>query len=219
MVEKDGNIARPCILHQPQHRDQHHDRAEQCIKEEFIGRVNPVGAAPYPDNQVHRDQNSFKEYVKQENILGRKHTDHENFHDQESSHIFSDAVLYTVPARADTDRHQEHRQHDEQHGNAVYSKRPCKITEQVYSLNILPLRTTNIEIGPQHDTQNESHQRSGKCQNSGSLRFNKETDNGGQHRQRKHERQDWEIKLVHQFAPRTIIHVTAAASPINITSA
>ena len=111
-VQQSRNIRRAGKLDHPQHSDQHHERAEQGVEEEFVRRVNPVLSAPNTDDQIHRDQASFEEDVEQQQVLRRENANHQRFHKQERGHILTDALLYRGPACADANRHQEHGQHD-----------------------------------------------------------------------------------------------------------
>ena len=54
---------------------QHQERAGHGIDEELDGRVEAVGAAPYPDDEIHRDQHHLEEDVKEKQIEGDKDAD------------------------------------------------------------------------------------------------------------------------------------------------
>ena len=75
------------------HGDQHQHRAEQGVEEEFVARLDPLGAAPDADDQVHRDQAAFEEDVEQEQVLRREDAEHQRLHQQEGGHIFGHALL------------------------------------------------------------------------------------------------------------------------------
>jgi hypothetical protein len=62
---------------------------------------------------------AFEEHVEQHHIERAEHADHQRLEDQEGDHVFLDALLHRLPARQDAQRHQEGRQDDEQHRNAV----------------------------------------------------------------------------------------------------
>ena len=95
------------------------------VEEELVAGLDPLGAAPDADDQVHRDQAAFEEDVEEEQVLRREGAHDERLHQQEISHIFGHALLDRAPASADTDRHQESGEHDQQQGDAVDAERPA----------------------------------------------------------------------------------------------
>ena len=208
-----GDIGRADLVHHPQHGDQHQHRSEQRVEEELIGGVDPVLPAPYADDQVHRDQAGFEEYVEKEQILRAEDADHQRFHEQERRHVLANPLLNRVPACKDADRHQEHAEHDQQQGDTIDAERIAENREDLRALGKLPLRSANIEIDPEQDTQCQVGQRRDKRDDARLLGADHEAGDCRQKRNRQHYRQDRET--VHQ--KRT--HVMAATSPISMTSA
>jgi hypothetical protein len=64
-----------------------------------------------------------------------------------------------VPAGADADRHQEHRQHDQHQRDAINAQLPGEAREQRRAFGELPLRAADVVIGPQHGAEREIDQR------------------------------------------------------------
>ena len=180
-------VGRASIIDHPQHRNQHQDRAEQSVEEELIARVYAVIAAPNAYDEIHRDEARLKEDVKQEDVLRGEHADHQQFHQQESGHILANALGDAVPACKDTDRHQEHAQHDQHEGDAINAQGIAKPCEQISLFGKLPLRPTNFVIGPKHNAQCQIDQRGDQCGLACSLRSNKQTDDCTCKRHKQHD--------------------------------
>ena len=200
-------------IRHPQHRDQHQDRAEQRVEEELVAGVDAVRAAPDADNQEHRDQAAFEEDVEQEQVLRGEGADHQHFGDEERRHIFGHAPRDRLPARADTDRHQEHGQFDQQQREPVDAERPAEAAEQRHVLDELPLRAAILEMAPQHDAEHEIDQRRAQRQPLGRLARQEQAGDRRDRRNGDHEGE--ERKAVH----RVIAQVTAAVRPISMTKA
>jgi hypothetical protein len=125
------------------------------VEEEFIGRVDPVGAAPDADDQVHRDQPGLEEDVEEVEILRAEDADHQRFHQQEIGHEFGHAALDRGPRGGDADRHQEGGEHDQHQGDAVYAERPGEAAEDGVIFGELPLRPADA-IGAHRPMQSSS---------------------------------------------------------------
>ena len=54
---------------------QHEERAGHGVDEELDGGVEPVGASPDPDDEVHRDQHHLEEDVEDEQVEGDEDPD------------------------------------------------------------------------------------------------------------------------------------------------
>src|SRR6185369_2896496 len=57
-------------------REKHHDRAEERVEEELDRRVELPRPAPNADQEVHRDEHHFPEYVEEEEVEGREDAHH-----------------------------------------------------------------------------------------------------------------------------------------------
>ena len=76
-----------------EHRNQHQDRTEQRIKEEFVARLDPLGAAPDPDDEVHRDQTTFEEHIEQEQVLSCEKPMMSDSISRKMAHIFGTRLV------------------------------------------------------------------------------------------------------------------------------
>jgi hypothetical protein len=101
------------------HRHQHQHRAEEGVKEELEARIDAVLAAPDADDQEHRDQARLEEQVEEHQIERHEHAQHQRFQHEEGDHVFLHAVV-TSQRRRDGQRHDEGRQHHEQHADPVH---------------------------------------------------------------------------------------------------
>ncbi len=208
---RDVRSARCC--HHIHHRDQHQDRTEQRIEEEFVARLDPLDTAPDADDQVHRDQAGFEEDVKEEKVLRRKDADHERFHHQERSHIFRYTLLDRVPASQNTDRHQEDRKHDQHQRDAIYAQSPGEPPENWCIFDKLPLRAANFVIHPEQDTEDEQKGGGRQRHPPGALIRQEKTDRGSSDRQQDHQGKNGKA------AHCTIIQVARPTRPSSITNA
>ena len=215
IAEQRRNVGRARFGDHRDHRDQHQHRSEQRVEEEFIRRIFAVRAAPDPDNEIHRDQASFKEDVEQQQILRAEHADHDRFHDQEHRHVQADATLDRVPARQDTQRHQENAEHDQHQRHAVDAQRPAEPSEQVSALGKLPLRPADVELCPHHAAQHKSDQRRTKRDPARRLVAHEQASNGGDRGDRQHQRKD--RKTAHRNF--TMAQLARPTSPSSITNA
>ncbi len=177
----------------PQHRDQHQDRAEQRVEEEFVAGIDAVGTAPHADDQIHRDQAGFEEDVEQEQVLRREHADHQQFHDQERGHVFADASGDRFPAGENADRHQEHAERDQDECDPVDPERIGETREELLPFGELPLCAADIEIEPQHRAQCEVDQRCDQRDHPRELRVHEQAGDRRDERHEEHQREDGKI--------------------------
>ena len=89
-----------------QDRDQHQQRPDQRVQDELDRRVDPVGAAPDPDDQVHRDEDDLPEDVEQERVEREEDADHPDLEHEERDHVFLDPRLDRLEAGQDRDPRQ-----------------------------------------------------------------------------------------------------------------
>ena len=100
-------------------RKQHQDRTEQRVQEELEGGVDPARAAPYADDQEHRDQATLEEQIEQHEVERAESADHQRFQKQERHHVFAHAYRDRFPARDDAERHQGGGEDHERQRNAI----------------------------------------------------------------------------------------------------
>ena len=109
----------PALVIEVQERDQHEDRSQEGVKEELDRGVDALLAAPYPDDEKHRDQHRLPEDIEQDRIEGREDPVHEPLQDQERGHILGQAVLDHLEARQDHEHVGEGREQDERQRDPV----------------------------------------------------------------------------------------------------
>src|SRR5213593_2422818 len=116
-----SNVYRPVavLIVEGEDRHQHEHRADHRVEHELHRGVDPVGAAPDPDDEVHRDQHRLPEHVEQEEVEADEDPEHPGLEDQHRRHELLDAVLDGVPGRRERQRHEERRQEHEQEADAV----------------------------------------------------------------------------------------------------
>ena len=114
----DREAATACTV-EIQQRDQHQERTEQRVEEEFHRSVDAVGAAPDADNEEHRDQRRLEEHVEQQRVGRGEHAVHQAGHHEERRHVLRDALLDHAPAGEHDDDGREAVQQDQQQRDAV----------------------------------------------------------------------------------------------------
>ena len=78
---------------------QHQKRACERIKKEFETRIDPPPAAPYADDEKHRDEAALEEKIKEHEIKGAENPGHQGFKNEEGNQIFLDASQNRFPGR------------------------------------------------------------------------------------------------------------------------
>ncbi len=104
-------------------RQEHQDASHHREEEELDGRIDPVRAAPYPDEEVHGDQHQFPEDVEENEIQGAQGADHRRFQKEEGDVIFLDLVLDRLPGAEDAKDGEEGGEHHQEHADAVYAEK------------------------------------------------------------------------------------------------
>jgi hypothetical protein len=157
----DGGSAR--LPEHRHHGEQHQHRAEQRVEEEFERGINAPLSAPDPDDQKHRDQPSLEEHIEEDHVERAEHADHQGLEGQKSDHVFLQPVLHRAPAGEDAERHQEGREDDEQHGNAVHPHsiaeerpRPTRLFDELES------RILQVEVPPDQQRDQKGQHRDPK---------------------------------------------------------
>ena len=97
-----GNIGRAGLPIHIENGQQHQHRADKRIEEEFEAGINAPRAAPYADNQEHRDKATFKEQIKEDDVHGAENANHQRLKHQKGQHIFAHARLNGMPAGKNT---------------------------------------------------------------------------------------------------------------------
>jgi hypothetical protein len=107
----------------------------------------------------HRNEAGFEEQVKQHEVEGAEHADHEAFQDEKRDHVFAHAVFDRFPGGKDTDRHQKRGQDHEQHRNAVDAHLVFDGPEPSPRFDELERRTAGIKVDPDQQRGGKRQQR------------------------------------------------------------
>ena len=97
---------------------QHEGGAEGRVQEELDGGVATSLRAPYPDDEVHRDQHRLEEDEEQEQVERYEHSHQGCFQEEDVDHELLAPLGYRA-RRRQGDRHQQGGQHDEGHRDPV----------------------------------------------------------------------------------------------------
>ena len=155
MSQRILDVRRPGLKIDGEDSEQHQHRAEQRVKKKLESRIDPVRAAPHPDNQEHRDQHAFEEHIEQDEIEGAKNSDHQGLEHEEGDHEFLDAELDHFPGGDDGDERQDGRQQHKEQGDAVDPHVIIEIEaaegDPTRPLDKLKVGGAGIEIEPQHE--------------------------------------------------------------------
>ncbi len=99
-----------------QNAEQHDDAADQRVEEELDRRVEPVGAAPDTDQEIHRHQHHFPEQEEQQEIERHERAKHAGLQHQQEDVVLLDALFDRGPRRQCGDRPHHRGQQDQQDG-------------------------------------------------------------------------------------------------------
>ena len=80
-----------------QYGDQHQQRAEGRVQEEFDRRVDPPLVSPHPNDEVHRDEGYLPEDVEEEKIQRDEHPEHASPEKEQHSIVRTLLFVYLVP--------------------------------------------------------------------------------------------------------------------------
>src|SRR5580658_3988576 len=107
---------------EPQDGDQHEDRAEHGVQNEFDGRVNAPAVAPHADHEIHGDQRELPEHEKEEKVERKEDADHGRLDDQKRDEETLDVFVDGFPGAEDGDRREERSQQDQKQADAVHTQ-------------------------------------------------------------------------------------------------
>ena len=177
-----------------QDRDQHQERPDERVQDELDRGVDPVGAAPDADDQVHRDQDDLPEDVEQEHVQGDEHADHPDLEDEERDHVFLDPGLDRLEARQDRDPRQGGRQDHERHGQAVRTDDVAdpEVRDPRHGFDELEARHVRQVADEQHQRDDPGREREGEGRAASCGGRQDRDDDRADQRQERHERQDRE---------------------------
>ncbi len=138
---------------------EHQQRPDERVQDELDRGVDPVGAAPDPDDQVHRDEHDLPEDVEQEGVEGEEHADHPDLEDEERDHVFLDPDLDRPEAREQGDPRQGRGQDDQRHRQAVGAQLvlDAEVGDPGHVLD-------ELEAGAAREVADEHRQRGDPCE-------------------------------------------------------
>ena len=115
---------------------------------------------PDTDNQIHRDQRSFKKHVEQNAVKRTENTVKQTRHDQECGVVLCHLELNHLPASQHDDQRNETIQDDERHRNAIYTQVVVDVEawnprRQFYKLHH---RCRSIKLGVQRNSNQKTRQ-------------------------------------------------------------
>ena len=150
--------------------DQHEQAAEHGEEDEFHRGVDPPPAAPYPDEEVHRDEHGLPEDVEQEQVQGDEDADHSGLEQEHEDREFLDPVVDGPPGGEERDRRQECGEKDEEEADAVD---PDVIIEPAPepggALDELGQAGGAVEAEEEEERQNEGQKRDGQGRRANGL--------------------------------------------------
>ena len=106
-----------------ENRHEHEQRAEERIDEKLDGCIEPVIAAPDPDDEIHRDEHHFPHHVEEEEIERDEHTDHACGQHQQQRVETVFALRDVAPAAENRERHQKRGKEHQEERNPVHAHR------------------------------------------------------------------------------------------------
>ena len=118
-VERVDARERVVVEVERQDAEQHHDAADQRVEEELDRRVEPVGAAPDADEEVHRHQHHFPEQEEQQEVQRHERAEHPGLQHEQEDVVLLHPLGDRRPRRQHGNRPHHRRQQDEQHAEAV----------------------------------------------------------------------------------------------------
>ena len=211
----------------PVHRhdgEQHQHRTEEGVEEELERGIDAARTAPHADDDEHRDEAALEEDVEKHDVERAEDADHHRLEEQEGDHVGLHALLHGFPARQDAERHQEGRQDDEQHRDAVHAHvvRNAGV-EPVRLLDHLEAGLRRVEADPdqkrQHEGEGRRQQRDVADVAPPDLVVVPDQENQGRADERQEGDRGENRPIGHQRELPSIIQVTSAATPISIANA
>ena len=156
VLEQRRDVGRAGVPEHRQDGEQHQDRAEERVEEELEARIDAALAAPDADDQEHRDEAGLEEQVEENEVEGLEDADHGRLEDEEGDHVLLEPVLDRLPGGEDRERHQEGREQDERHREAVDAELEAdRVGEPGMGLDELEGGACRVEPPPGPERQEE----------------------------------------------------------------
>ena len=165
-LDAEGVLSRLAEIIEVEEQDgkQHQNGTEQCVQEEFDGRVKFARAAPDADQQVHGHEHSFPENEEQEKVEGHEHAEHSALQHQKPDVVFLDPGLDRAPRGEDRDPSQQSGEHDQQKRDAVDAEHVAGADggDPVIGRALHELETGFVALGPEPWHQRDGDDEAGQ---------------------------------------------------------
>ena len=114
-------VGRIVVIGEVQREDaeQHDDAADEGVQEELDRRVEPVRAAPDPDQEVHRHEHHFPEQEEEQEIERHERAEHAGLQHEQEDVVLLHPLGDRIPRRQHRDASHHRRQQDQEGAQAV----------------------------------------------------------------------------------------------------
>src|SRR5262249_16040951 len=99
--------------------DKHQRRIGEGVEKELERRIDPFGAAPATNQQIHGDKAELEEDEEEHQIEGQKDPNHRRLQEQHQDHVEANLLVDIEVAEVDGNGHQQSGQQDEEEANAI----------------------------------------------------------------------------------------------------
>jgi hypothetical protein len=138
---------------------QHEHRAQQGEEEELHRRVDPPGAAPDADDEIHGDEHQLPEDVEEEHVQGHEGAQHPHLEKLHGKHESPDPLLDRLVGGEYRDGGQKGGHHHQKQADPV----DAQVISHPQALDPFPL-FDQLHSGPVGIEQEEQNQRQGQIQ-------------------------------------------------------
>ena len=224
VLQKCCDIGRAGIPVHGHDGEQHQHRAEQRVEEELVRRVDAVLATPNADDDEHRDQAGFEEDIEEHDVERHEDADHQGLEDQEGDHVFLQTLLDRGPARENAEGHEQSRQDDEEHRDAIDADMVGDPrAEPGVLLHHLEADIGIVEVDPDEERHDEGEDRRQQRDVQDVAAAERGVTTGQQKQSHADQRKEGDRRengpIGHQRELPSIIQVTRAAMPMSIAKA
>ncbi len=204
--------------------EQHQQRADQRVEEEFEAGVDAPLAAPDADDEEHRNEAALEEEIEQHEIERGKDAEHQRLEHEEGDHIILHPVGDRFPRGGDAERHQEGGEQQEGDRHAVDAHLVDEArAEPALLLDELERRRRCVEPAVGDERQREDDQGRRQRREAGVVegRFvlAAQREDKGRADERQENDAGENAEAEHQCAPPTRYQVMSAARPISMAKA
>jgi hypothetical protein len=156
-------IKRAAQVVEPEDGNQHQDRAEHRVQNEFHGCIDPAIVTPDSDHEIHRDQGEFPENEKQKEVERKKDADHGRLDHQNRNKKALHILVDRFPGAQNGERRQECGQQNQEQADAVHTEMIVNaFADPVVVLGKLIGSVARIESPKQQERNGKLGNRSGQ---------------------------------------------------------